>query len=110
MQLDEDRQVGKGIGRLPEGDLAGRLGAPDLPSDLVALLLGERIQKALEVDALRQRQDRADVLALDVEGPVAGCFAPPEGNRQPVGHGVTAAKPAQVHDVPGNFAGDRRFR
>ncbi len=68
-------------------DLAGGLGAADLAPDLVALLLVERREVAVEVGALREGDDRADVLALDVERPALADLARartrPRGRRRP---------------------------
>ena len=44
--------------------------------------------------------DRADVLALDVERPALGDLARAERRGQRVGGGVATAQPAQVDDVP----------
>ena len=53
-------------------DLADGLGAADLAPDLVALLLAERREVVVDVGAVGQGHDRADVLALDVERPALG--------------------------------------
>ena len=84
-----------------EADLADRLGPADLAPDLVALLLAE----GREVVVHRRRRpgsvdDRADVLALDVERPALGDLARAERGGQRVGGRVAAAQPAQVDDVP----------
>ena len=59
----------------------------------------------VEVDAVRQRHDRADILALDVERPALADLAGPEGRGEGVGRRVAAAEPAQVDDVPGRAVG-----
>ena len=96
------------VGRILETDLADRLRAADLAPDLVALLLAERAEVAVHVAAGRQRHDRADVLALDVERPALGDLARAERRGEGVGRRVAAAEPAQVDDVPRPAVGRRR--
>ena len=62
--------------------------------------LDERAQVGLDVGAVRQRDDRADVLALDVERPAFGHLEGAERRGQRVGRRIAAAQPAQVDDVP----------
>ena len=87
--------------------VADGLGAADLAPDLVALLLAEGRQVAVEVGAVGQRDDRADVLALEVDGPALGDLARPERGDQGVRRRVAAAQPAQVDDIPGGSPGRR---
>ncbi len=63
----------------------------------------------------RQRHDRADVLALEVEGPALGDLAGAERRRERVGRRIAAAQSPEVDDVPGRRApapapGSRRAR
>ena len=104
VEVDEGLEVGERVGRVVEADLADGLGPADLAPDLVALLLAERREVAVEVDALGQRDDRADVLALDVERPALGDLAGTERRGERVSRRVAAAQAAQVDDVPGSAA------
>ena len=65
--------------------------------------LPRRVEVASSSAAVaRERRHRADVLALDVEGPALGDLARAERSGQRVGGRVAAAQPPQVHDVPGH--------
>ena len=115
VQVDERLEVGERVGRIVEADRPDRLRAADLAPDLVALLLAERGEVLLHVGAGRQRHDRADVLALDVERPALGDLARPERRGQRVRGRIAAAQAAQVDDVPrpalgglGEVVGERR--
>ena len=101
MQVDERVEVGERVGRFDELDGTGRLGATDLAPDLVAFLLAERREVRLEVGALGQPDDGADVFALDVERPALGHLAPAERRGERVGRRIRLAEPAQVDDLPG---------
>ena len=97
-----------------EADLADGLGPADLAPDLVAVLLAERREVGVHVGPDRERDHRADVLALDVERPALGHLARPEGGGQGVRGRVAAAQPTEVDDVPrapfrgfGEVAGQR---
>ncbi len=105
VEVDERLEVADGIGRVVEADLADRLGPADLAPDLVALLLAERREVAVEVDAVRQRHDRAHVLALDVERPALADLPGTERRAERVGRRVAAAEAAEVDDVPGRGVG-----
>ena len=71
------------------------------------VLLAERREVVLERRPGRHADDRADVLALDVEGPALGDLARAERRGQRVGRRVAAAQAAQVDHVPRRGA-DRR--
>ena len=53
VEVDERVEVGERVGRVVEADLADGLGAADLAPDLVALLLAERREEAVDVGAGR---------------------------------------------------------
>ena len=89
-----------GRGGFVEPDLARALGAAQLAADLVARLLAQPGEVVLERRPRRHPHDRADVLALDVEGPALGDLARTERRGQGVGRGVPAAQAAQVDHVP----------
>src|SRR4029079_16483871 len=81
-------------------DVSDRLGAAHLPPDLMSLLLAERPEIVVERRALRQMDDGADVLALDVERPAFRDLAPSERGRERIGGWIAATQPPQVDDVP----------
>ena len=100
VEVDEGLEVRERVGRVGQPDLAARFRPPDLAPDLVAILLAERREVAVEVDAGRQVDDRADVLALDVERPALDDLAAAERDGEGVGGRIAAPEAAEVHDVP----------
>ena len=84
-----------------EPDLAGGLGPPDLAPDLVALLLAERREVAVDVDARRAGSTTGQTSSrstLSVQ-PFADLARAERGGERVAG-GVAAAQAAQVDDVP----------
>ena len=83
-----------------EPNLPRALGAAQLAADLVACLLAQPGEVVLERCPRRHANDRADVLALDVEGPPLGDLARTERCGQGVCRGVPTAHATQVDHVP----------
>ena len=100
MEVDEDLEIGDRVVRRGEPELAGRLGPAELAADLVTGLLVERAEVVVERRARGEGHDRADVLALQVEGPALVDLARAERGGQGVRGRIAAAEPAQVDDVP----------
>ena len=63
-------------------------------------LLVQGAEIAFEVDACRERQDRADLLLLARHQPAAARRDPLEGGEERVRGRIAGAEAAQVHDVP----------
>ena len=82
-------------------EVAGRLGPAELAADLVAGLLVERRRGTSRSRApCGEGHDRADVLALEVEGPALVHLAGAERGGEGLRGRVAAAQAAQVDDVP----------
>ena len=83
-------------------DRPGRLRAAELAPDLVALLLAEGGEVGHRDPGRTggEGDDRADVLALEVERPAGPHLAPAEGRGEGVGGRVAAAETPEVDDVP----------
>ena len=66
----------------------------------MAVLLAQRPQVALEVQAGREVEDRADLLALADHGPAVRGKMRPECRYELVGSRIAAAEASEVDDVP----------
>ena len=83
VQVDERVEVGERVARDIEPDLALALRAAELAADLVALLLVEGGEEAVEVGAVRDDRHGADVLALLRHVPAgAGALGPERGEER----------------------------
>ena len=100
VQVDELVQVAQRVGRTLQSNLARVRGAADLAANLVAVLLAQRPQVALEVQAGRELQDRADLLALADHRPTVRACACRKRDLELVGSRIAASQPSQVDDVP----------
>src|SRR5262245_60567653 len=72
VQVDEGVEVPSRRGLRYDTDWADTSRPSDFAADLVACLLAEPVEECLDVDADGQRDDRTDVLALDVDPPALG--------------------------------------